>query len=230
MAEANDFTPARARGQLNLDVALIAARHRTPALTSAEASGCTPTEAARRYYAFAQQRLVASAGGSPIAAHAFYGMGKLYANLSESDSAARRPYDPRSMLLQQTALLIDNSHSLAALELGVLLARAGRLTEARDVLQPGAARQSLPATWLQLAHVHDQLGETEFANQARVEWNRLAQSSGRGAPATVTAPNGMTVRWVDKATFEREGGDLNSTPGLVPRTASQLPPPQNARR
>ncbi len=235
MEEAGDFAPSQARNQLNLDVALIVSRHQSHAVSPAEARQWTPVEAARKYFSFAQSHLVAASGGSPVAAHALFGLGKLNANLSESGSAAERLYGPRSMLLHQTALMIDNSHYLAANELGVLLARFGRLNDARNVLRHGLTQGTSPEIWRNLADVHERLGEVELASLARAEWNRISQLSRREYPDTVTAPNGVTVQWVDKATFERGSRELGPKvptepmPAQSPHTAVQSPRMRNFR-
>jgi tetratricopeptide (TPR) repeat protein len=218
MKEAEDFSPTSSVDRSALDVPLIVKRHRSRVLTADEAEVSSAIEAARKYYSYAQEHLVAAVGGSPVAAHALFGMGKLYMGMSQSDSDAERVYGPRAMMMHQSALLIDGSHHLAANELGVLLARFGRLREARDVFQHGLAVNSLPATWRNLADVHERLGEGQLAIQARAEFQRTSQLAQQQNPNSFTAPNGLTVQWVDKATFERgfSNGVLNSQPTATP--------------
>lgn len=221
LEEAGDFAPSHARGQLTLDVPLIVSRHRSGALSAKEAERCTPSEAAGSYHAFAQDHLVAACGGSAHAAHALFGLGKVYASMSE-DTAKERRFSQRALVLHQAALKVDGTHPLAATELGTLLARSGRLQEAREVLTRGLSRTASPETWRQLANVHAQLGELELATQARAEGERIAQFSRQSHPDTVTAPNGMTVRWVDHATFQRAGQELMPN-DIVPRAPLASP-------
>jgi tetratricopeptide (TPR) repeat protein len=229
MDEAKDFSPDPTAQRMTLDVPLTVSRHRSHVLSAEDAKSLSPIDAARKYYAYAQEHLVASLGGSPIGAHALFGMGKLYMGMCESDSDAERVYGPRSMMMHQSALLIDGSHYLAANELGVLLARFGRLREAREVFGHSLAIGALPVTWKNLADVHDRLGEVELAHQARAEWQRTAQLAQSQTPNAFTTPNGLTVHWVDKATFERGlfNGGVNSQPTAAPAPVTA---PAMARR
>ena len=228
MEEAGDFSRAPTM-QRTIDVALTVSKHRCGVLSAKDVHGLSPVGAARKYYAYAQEHLAASAGGAPVAAHALFGLGKLYMGMCQSEVDTERLYGPRAMMMHQTALVVDGSYYLAANELGVLLARFGRHSDARDVFKYGLSIHSTPETWNNLADIHDRLGEGELAQLARAEGHRAGQLSNSHDPSIVTIPNGLNVRWVDKSMFERgiinSGGnpELTSvqTPRSVPASAAR---------
>lgn len=220
MEEAGDFSRAPTT-QRTIDVALTVSQHRCGVLSAKDAQGLTPVSAARKYYAYAQEHLAASAGGAPVAAHALFGLGKLYMGMCQTEVDAERLYGPRAMMMHQTALVVDGSYYLAANELGVLLAQFGRHREARDIFKYGLTIRSTPEMWNNLADVHDRLGEGEFARLARAEGHLAEQFPNNRDPLVVNVPNGMSVRWVDKSMFEGGidgGGDSEFTSAQTPRS------------
>jgi hypothetical protein len=226
MEEANDFAVDQARGQLSMNVELIVSRHRSEALGKTPADGCTPRDASQKYYSFAKEHLVASCGGSRVAAHALFGLGKLHAKMAQAGSIADRRHEQRAMMLQEAVLMIDGSHDSAATELGALLIASGRLKDARDVLTRGLSRDSSRDRWRQLATVHARLGEVGLAEQARVEETRVAQLVNQQRPQAMQTPHGTTVKWVDRETFNRAAGDAGprrsgDAPTIPVQTAAQ---------
>jgi tetratricopeptide (TPR) repeat protein len=222
MDEASDLAIHHAQGHLRVDVAMIVARHRSRVLSVKEAGDLTPIEAVGRYHRFAEEQLLVASGGSLVAAHALYGLGKVYGSMAQSGGPAERRFSQRPLLLYQVVLRIDGRHTLAATELGASLARVGRLLDAREILQQTVSNPTAES-WQQLANVHAQLGEWELARQAEEERNRILPPRQGADSNTVTAPNGVTVKWVDRQTFERAGQD----PGLA-RPQPSEPVPQTA--
>lgn len=224
--EASDFSPMQGTQRMTVNVSNTILKHRSKIITSDEAAHLSALEAERKYYAFAQEQLAASMGGSPVGAHAIYGLGKLYMGMSQLDGKGERLYAPRAMTMHQTALLIDHLHGLAANELGFLLARSGRLRDACDVLRHSASSNGPPDAWRNLADVYDRLGDADLAQHARAQWQRSAQLANAQSTPVVTAPNGLTIRWVDKATFERgtSGGTVQPMPPAPTQVPEATPP------
>lgn len=201
--EAGDFLPRSGNPRSGLKPAVSSAKHNSTVLTEEERAELQPIEAMRRYFSFAQRNLVAATGGLPAASQAFYGLGKLCMAQAAQSPSLERISNLRAMLFFQAALQVNQDNYSAANELGVLLARDGRLDEARQILQLGVAVQPLPETWHNLAVVHERLGEFEQANRSRLEWQRATEATQRSSPGRVTAASGPSVYWVDKMTFER---------------------------
>ena len=230
MEEASDFSPTEGMQRMSVDVRNTVSKHRSKVILADEAAQLSPLDAERKYYAFAQEHLAASVGGSTVGAHAMYGIGKLYMGMVQLEANGERLHGPRAMMMHQTALLVDHSHSLAANELGVLLARSGRLREACDVLRHGAASNGPPDTWRNLADVYDRMGAMDLAQHARVEWQRSAQFANQQSTQVMTAPNGLAIRWVDKATFERgTSGSLVQPMAPTPTQMPETTPPTTTR-
>jgi Flp pilus assembly protein TadD len=136
-------------------------------------------EARRQYGTFAQEQLARAVGREPLGSLALYALGKLEATLAEDPAAAAAEGRSRALIYQQAALLADPTNPLAANELGVLLARAGRLEEARDWLRHSALSLRAASAWHNLAVVHGQLGETRLADLARREALQAADAERR---------------------------------------------------
>jgi hypothetical protein len=226
LEEAGDFVRHHPRGQLSLDVELTVARHHCGAMTAEEARGRTAADVVDRYFSFAREQFAVALGNSRVAAHTLYGLGKLHTHLAELDPVAERVHSPRAMVLHKTALALDATQLPAAHELATLLVRAGRLPEARDVLRNSVTQFPTPQGWQLLADVHDRLGEPELAMLARAEQSQFALRSGIAENETMVAPNGLQIRWVDKAAFERAG---YSDPAVASGLSMGTPAPRTAR-
>jgi len=165
LEEADDFSKHSQREPV-VNVAVIVDQHQTPVLQGSELDDVSPVVAMQSYFTYAQEQLVASSGGAPVASRALYGLGKLHMLLGEQSASAERLHGPKAIALHQAALLVDSRNHLAANELGVLLARFGQHQEAREALQQSVAVHPLPESWHNLSVVHQRLGNAELAAQA----------------------------------------------------------------
>ena len=213
--EADDFASkdTAAVAAAGLDVAALVRSHRTPVLKSHDCSTTPAVVAMQHYYRYAQQQLVRAAGGIPAASQALYGVGKVYMALADQSSTWERLHGPKAMAFHQAAQLADPNNYLAANELGALLARFGRLREARDVLQYCVMVHPVPDAWHNLAVVHERLGEFDLAGLARGELWRAQQ----GSPLPSSPAGGAAasfVQWVDPATFS------GAVPEAIPPAAT----------
>jgi hypothetical protein len=201
VSEARDFATAAARPEESVNMAAIAATHRTSLAASGGAAPISPVIAQQQYFAQAQAQLAVAVGGLPAGSQILYRLGRLQTAMAAHDSEASALHAPQAIVFHQTALATDGGNWLAANELGVLYARYGQLAEARGLLLHSVGVHPHVEGWQNLAVVHSRLGETDLAQQAQREGQLLAS---RTAP-TPAASNEM-VRWVDPQTFAASGG------------------------
>lgn len=220
LEEAGDFSAQSHRGPV-VDVGLIVNSHQTTLLKDYELKGVSPVLAMQHYFSFAQEQLVEGCGRAPVASRALHGLGKIHMVLGEKSSSAERLHGPKAMAFQQAALTTDPGNYLAANELGVLLARYGKLHEARSVLQHSVALYPLPETWQNLSIVHQRLGEASLAAQSLANWQLALQQSGNPS-SPQQAENRSMVQWVSPQAF---GGQQPGSPSV-----SWMPAPTQSER
>jgi len=212
--EADDLLPSGSRLEANLDLTSAIIGHRTPVLQGIDTSNMTVTAALQHYYTYAQEQLALSGDGEPVASMSLYGLGKLHATLARQPSTNVKSAEPKSMIYHQAALLVDGRNYLAANDLGVLLVRMGRLTDAREAFLHSLSQQPQEQTWKNLSAVHRHLGESHLAEQAHQRADDLARAAQAqmAANGTTTSPNAVT--WVDPSEFASG----------VPKTAARPTP------
>lgn len=212
--EADELLPSGSRLEANLDLTNAIVGHRTPVLQGVDTSNMTVTAALQHYYTYAQEQLALSGDGEPVASMALYGLGKLHATLARQPSTNVKSAEPKSMIYHQAAMLVDGRNYLAANDLGVLLVRMGRLTDARDAFLHSLSQQPQEQTWKNLSAVHRHLGEPELAAQAHHRAEDLARAAQAqlAASGPTTSPNAVT--WVEPSEFASG----------VPKTAARPTP------
>jgi tetratricopeptide (TPR) repeat protein len=201
LEESRDFAANNNRPSDAVDIASIAANHRTPVLKVGAPVSMSPIVAQQRYFAFAQEQLMIAAGGAPASSQVLYRLGRLQTALSAHDADPLASHGPQAIVYHQAALASDAGNWLAANELGVLYARYGQLPQARQLLLYSLRLHPHVQGWQNLAVVHRQLGENDLAKLADNERQLLSQKS----EASPDATNDM-VRWVDPKTFAAAGG------------------------
>ena len=188
MKEAEDFLVTDTETQIGLDVALTAETHRAGILTAAEAQSLTPLEATQRYFAVAQEQLERAGGHNVVTAEALYCLGRLHSISSPSDPNMGRLDTAKAIVFHRAALSSDDKNHRSANELGVLLAQAGELEEAKSLFKKSLIVNSAPQTWENLAKLHYRLNETALAQLAQAEYQRAIQQMNNGStqwmPAT----------------------------------------------
>ena len=227
--EADDFSPRGSRFNVEVDLPLLVRGHRTPVLKGEDVKDLSPLVAAGRYYTYAQEQLGMAAGGEMAGSLALYGLGKVHDMINEQRLPKFNAPLPKAMVFHQAALTTDPRNFRAANDLGVLLARAGRLEIAKAMLEHSLRVTSQPAVWRNLAAVHDQLGETQFSARAQ---QLAAASQAEGAKAFPPGANPNTsrfaVQWVDPATFaasSRAASDIQPpAPANTAADLNNLPP------
>jgi hypothetical protein len=227
--EADDFSPRGTRFDVELDLPLLVRGHRTPVLKGTDVKDLSPLVAAGRYYAYAQAQLGMAAGGEMAGSLALYGLGKVHDMINEQRMPKFNAPLPKAMVYHQAALTTDPRNFRAANDLGVLLARAGRMEIAKAMLLHSLSVTSQPAVWRNLAVVHDQLGETQLSARARqLAAASQAEASKAFPPGANPNTSRFAVQWVDPATFatsSRAASDLQQpVPANSPTALSGLPP------
>jgi tetratricopeptide (TPR) repeat protein len=177
LEEARDFQPSGSELEAALDLPRLISAHRTPVLHNKPIDYLTPLAALQAYHAYAEDQLALAGGHELVSADALYGLARLQDRLAISASDQSQRQGPVSMSLYQAALMIYPDHYLAANELGVLFARYGQLTDAREVLRHAVSiSPSFPESWLNLSRVHERLGETTLAQRAHNDVNSDRQT------------------------------------------------------
>ena len=222
LEEAKDFVPPGSQLEADLDLASIVAAHQTPVLKHA---GLTPTNtlaALQDYYTYAQEQLASASGHEPAASLALFGLGKIHLLLAGQTTPTSRLEQPKAMVFHRAALLVDPANFRAANELGVLLAKCGQLEAAKEVLQQSALTSPQAEAWHNLAVVHERLGETAQAQQARREWQLLSS----GVAARRTPVNDAPVQWLDPKQFASvsAGQEQGARPPIPNGSTAQQPP------
>ena len=167
--------------------------HQTPIQKTAPE--VSPLVAVGRYYTYAREQLAFAAGQHAAGSMTLYGLGKIAAG---TGSTAALASTGEAMALYQAAVLVDRRNYRAAHELGVLLARSGRLEESKEMFLHSIAVSPNQASWHNLSVVHAQLGEPQLAQGAQQEAVN-ADRSGK------TEKNIPQVDWVDAQTFSQSG-------------------------
>jgi tetratricopeptide (TPR) repeat protein len=228
LEEVDDFVPHDQRPHVQLQVESVVRRHRSRVVAGSEAAGLSQIAVQQRYYAYAQQELAAAIGRSPAGSLALYGLGKFHLERAAATPDAAQRQVPRAVAFFQAALQVDPANHRACNELGVLMARCGRLDVAKQLLLRSVRTCPTADAWHNLARVHHRLGESHLANLAEQE-HLKAQAGGDPDPL-----NRRTVQWLDLADFAstQPGPHETVSPAAAPADAEAQPPAatQSARR
>ena len=114
---------------------------------------------------------------------------------------------------------MDGNNSQAANELGVMLARRGRVNEAHNVFVQAAQVRPDPATLNNLAVVQQHLGDTTSAQLTSQRAAALAASD----PHRYSSQRLGGIQWVDNATFGKLGNQELSVASMYPAASNSVP-------
>lgn len=198
---------------LDLDIGRVAETHDTPLIRDGHYAARIPSQARKGYLLFAQDRLVQSVGRHDISAELLHALGKTYwVDALYNSGSARLDYS-RAAILFQSALVINPSHVRSANELGVILARSGRLEESKTLFQNAVQSQrNFTEAWKNLAKVHQQLGEVQLA--------KLATQEAR----MVESPEIQPVQLLETEQFNERIGAWGIPPQQASTNESQVQP------
>ncbi len=195
--EAGDFAPRGSRVEGELNLAQIVSGHRTGVLKDINIDHLTSLTAQQKYLEYAQSQFADACGDLPAGSFALYGLARIYTVMEHAKVDTQTLCLPKAIALHQSALLIDSTNARAANELGVLLAQLGQLKDARRVLQHALSIYPEPEIWMNVAVVHQRLGDLEMARQAHQQGTLMASRQVVGARRDGRG----TIRWVDPKTF-----------------------------
>ncbi|MEM8678768.1 MAG: hypothetical protein AAGF97_05340 [Planctomycetota bacterium] len=218
ISEAEDFsnlTPAR--GDLAQHLQGFIAGHQTPVLQKCPPNGLTTLVATQRYHEFAYQQLTTAGGRNPLASEVLFACGQIR-NIRDAENPHNLTGSPSCIPFLQAAVTVHAGNARAANELGVLLARCGRLREAADVLSFALQQNPNPLLMANLADVQERLGNATLAIEMR---QQLAMATQQVAPRS---PESRIV-WVQPEAFKYLGAvPTASEVTAVQRMSAKLPP------
>ena len=202
--ESDDFYNAQAQQHRKVDVVAIAKEHRSKVTEPSYLKGLNPMQAMQMYYDFVQDRLVACSGNTVVSGEALYCLGKLHQVNAKDPIEGSQVDNAKSVVYYNAAVNCDPKNYKSANELGVLLARSGRLVEARNLFLGSLKVHQVSKVWSNLASVHRQLGENDLAQLADTEYRRM-----------LDGPAANRIIWVQPEVFANQ-----SKKALATRTAA----------
>jgi tetratricopeptide (TPR) repeat protein len=201
--ETKDFVPADSPHDIGINLAQLAATHQTPVLKNIDMTCMSRADALQSYHTYATQQLAFAGGRSAIASSALYGLGRS-ASITLAGASTRNPLGaPNAMALYQAALLVDPQNYMASNELGVLMARYGDLEGAAGQLVHSLSVRPQLETWHNLATVYRRMGQSEKAEQAEGEREKMLVAARSRGATTENSNVGSrpTLQWVDADAF-----------------------------
>ncbi len=215
--ESDDFALSGDSAESDLQIIGFIAGHRTPVLKNEDPRNITSLIAMQRYYKYAYEQLSLAGNDEPAASEALFSLGRVESLLSEAKGNVRGG-GPKALALFHAALTVNPHHGRAANELGVMLAKRGRMPEARNVLLQATTTSSNASAMRNLAVVQQYLGDpTSPATARRAEM--LA------ARTRVPKVGNSPVQFVDPAEFNQHGTSIAAMPQMSPTPAA--PPAAN---
>jgi tetratricopeptide (TPR) repeat protein len=205
LKEAQDFMPADARLEAELDLPAIVGGHRTPVLKAVPPGQLQALAAVAAYLTFAQERLAAAAGREVAGSMALSALGKLHAALAGQNTPGLQAPEPKAVAFFQAALLVYPRNCIAANELGVLLARNGDYAHARRALEHSVSVGRTALGLRNLALVYRRLGQPQLAELAGRQAEGLAAAEAAAHREFRGSPAGA-VRWVEPEVMARTAG------------------------
>lgn len=222
--EAGDFFPKSNRPDQDVNIAFVVGGHATDILQHADVGSLTPSQCVREYVAYAEQEFTKALAKEEIGSRALYGLGRLEWATATTTSSSPQVRTHRAMSLYQAAIVINPANFAAANELGVLLARHGKVDEAIVALNHSVMHSHQPTAWKNLASLYRKVGQHDQAQRAE---NEAAQASRRPVemPYAVANPR---VEWVEPNRFSSVSmgnGELQvaQLPANQPATVSTPP-------
>gem|GEM_PF-6694301 len=219
--EAEDLAPAIGPTVTSSHVKLLIDSHRTPLPPELEEGPVQALDVLQAYFAFAQDRMLEAVGHEPAATHVLYGLGRLQTAPTRLTTPRLRLGGAKAIAILQTALDVDERNYAAANELGVLLARCGRLEESRATLLQAASVVGEPEVWENLVAVGHRLGDGNLVRHANTQLLAARERRARGESPSA-APSASQIHWVTPETFATAPPET----GLAAAHPPLSPPPQ----
>ena len=202
MKEAEDFMIEDPQYQVHMDVGSVVETHQTELIGQTRARNMTGTQAMQEYFEYAGQQLGLCGGQNVVAAEALYCLGKLTSIRAMADPNPQNFETAKAVIYHRASMGADLENHRSANELGVLLARKGRLPEAEAWLKKSLMINPVAQSWGNLAKVHQRKGtpkDLDLATKANREHELAMHNEVIGAPVN-------RIRWLEPAEF------IKSTP------------------
>jgi tetratricopeptide (TPR) repeat protein len=215
LKEAEDFLPGDIRLEANLDLPGIIAGHGTPVLKDADMASVSSLTALKSYFTFAQEQLAQAAGNEVAGSMALRGLGKLHEELAKGKGPGTKAAAPKAVVFYQAALLVRPRNSMAANDLGVMLARNGNYEDARKMLEYCLSIDKQSTVWHNLAVVYENSGRGDMARHAQQQ-AFIAMQMEQARRQNMPLGAGDKVSWVDENTFAQTKNSsrvMQSRPG-----------------
>lgn len=199
MKEAQDFMVADPQRQIRMHIDHIIETHETRLIGQTRARHLTATQAMQEYFEFAGQQLGLSGGQNVVAAEALYCLGKLTSIRSMADPNPLNFDLAKAVIYHRASMGADPQNHRSANELGVLLAREGRLSAAEAWLKKSLMISPAAQSWGNLAKVHQRKGtpkDLDLAVKASREHELAMHNESIGLAAN-------QIRWIEPVEFIR---------------------------
>jgi tetratricopeptide (TPR) repeat protein len=213
LKEAEDFLAGDARLEAKLDLPAIIAGHETPVLKDADMAAVTSLTALKSYLTFAQEKLANAAGGEVAGSMALRGLGKLHEELAKGKGSGTKTAGPRAIVFYQAALLVCPQNSMAANDLGVMLARNGNYEDARKMLEYSLSLNRQSDVWHNLAVVYEHLGRGDMARHAQQQ-AYVALQTEQSHRQNMPLGAGDKVSWVDENAFAQSNNPTKAVQSM----------------
>ncbi len=181
-------------------------------------------EAVQSHLFRVQQALAYSVAHEPVGSLALSALARGQLATADGDDTPDPMACPKAAALYQAALAVDPSNVLAANELGVLLARYGRMEDAQNAFRHALAVSPQPELWENLAVVYAKLGQLALAERAKAEGQKLLSARRTATLGDPARPSSSVtpVAWVAPAEFmQRSPAWDKDAPPARPATAAQ---------
>lgn len=160
LRESQEFTSLeRIANDAELFTRLIQA-HETPVLRDANVAEMTPLAAAQHYRAYAEKRLVEASLGHPWFSELYYCMGRSLQSQAESSQRHSEALLQQALTFYRASCTIQPSNATNANQLGYVLLRMDRPTEALEQLSEVVRLPTCPLeAWQNMAEASSRMGD-----------------------------------------------------------------------
>lgn len=189
LEEADDFATRNSDAAVDFNLKAFIAGHKTPVLKNHATDELLPYVAMQRYYDYARQQLAIAGRGSASASAALYAIGRTETMVSRTNTG-QAATGPKPLAYYQSALAIDQRNNPAANELGVMLAQAGKVNEAHNVLAAAARVRPTPMLMNNLAQTRRMMNGGTIRRRPPMSADQISpQMLARRVPVKWVSPN-----------------------------------------
>lgn len=217
LREAQEFTSVNRIATDSELFARLIQSHETPILKDTNVTDLTPLAAAQHYRAYAEQCLVNASQGHPWFAELYYCLGRSLQAQAESNPSKADGLMHQSLTYFRAAHAIDPSNVTNANQLGYVLLKLDRPSEAINQLQQVVQSPNCPLeSWQNLVQASSRLGDSQTEKWA-VENYMAAKARGVVASGPVN-----TLVQVSEEQFRAMSPRTIGPSGALPISSSNM--------